>query len=59
MENLQVKLQIIGEDNRVLASSTVKSDTIKAVKELHGVDLLVDIYNSLLENLEENKNGDL
>jgi len=59
MENLKVKLQLIGEDNRVLISSTINNSTIKTTKELHGVNILEDIYNSLLEDLEKNKNGDL
>ena len=59
MENLKVKLQLIGEDNRVLISSTINNSTIKTIKELHGVNILEDIYNSLLEDLEKNKNGDL
>ena len=59
MENLKVKLQLIGEDNKVLISSTINNSTIKTAKELHGVNILEDIYNSLLEDLEKNKKGDL
>ena len=59
MENLKVKIQLIGEDNGVLISSTINNNTIKTVKELHGVNILEDIYNSLLEDLEKNKKGDL
>ncbi len=56
MENLKVKIQIVGEDDKVLISSIINNDTIKTAKELHGVNLLEDIYNSLLEDLEKNKN---
>jgi len=52
---LKVKIQIIGEEDKVLISSTIDSDTIKTTKELHGVNILEDIYNSLLEELEKNK----
>ncbi len=55
MENLKVKIQIVGEDDKVLISSVINNDTIKTAKELHGVNLLEDIYNSLLEDLEKNK----
>lgn len=56
MENLKVKIQIIGEDDKVLISSIINNNTIKTTKELHGVNILEDIYNSLLEELENNKN---
>ncbi len=56
MENLKVKIQIVGEDDKVLILSIINNDTIKTAKELHGVNLLEDIYNSLLEDLEKNKN---
>ena len=59
MENIKVKIQIIGEEDKVLISSTINNSTIKAAKELHGVNILEDIYNSLLEDLEKNKKGDL
>jgi len=55
MENIKVKIQIIGEEDKVLISSTINNSTIKAAKELHGVNILEDIYNSLLEDLEKNK----
>ena len=59
MENIKVKIQIIGEEDKVLISSTINNNTIKTAKELHGVNILEDIYNSLLEDLEKNKKGDL
>jgi hypothetical protein len=59
MEKLKVKIQIIGEEDKVLISSTINNSTIKTAKELHGVNILEDIYNSLLEDLEKNKKGDL
>ena len=59
MENLKVKIQIIGEEDKILISSIIKNDTIKTTKELHGVNILEDIYNSLLEDLEKNNNKDL
>lgn len=59
MENIKVKIQIIGEEDKVLISSTINNSTIKTAKELHGVNILEDIYNSLLEDLEKNKKGDL
>ena len=55
MEKLKVKIQIIGEEDKVLISSTINNSTIKTAKELHGVNILEDIYNSLLEDLEKNK----
>lgn len=55
MENIKVKLQLIGDDDKVLISSVINNDTIKTTKELHGVNILEDIYNSLLEDLEKNK----
>lgn len=59
MENLKIKIQILDEQNNVLISSTINNDSIKAVKELHGVNILDDIYNSLLEDLLTVKNKDL
>ena len=56
MKNFKVKIQIIGEDDKVLISSIINNNTIKTTKELHGVNILEDIYNSLLEDLEKNKN---
>lgn len=55
MKNLKVKIQIIGEEDKPLISSIINNDTIKTAKELHGVNILEDIYNSLLEDLEKNK----
>jgi hypothetical protein len=55
MENIKVKIQIIGEEDKVLISSTINNSTIKTAKELHGVNILEDIYNSLLEDLEKTK----
>jgi len=59
MENLKVKIQIIGEEDKILISSIINNDTIKTTKELHGVNILEDIYNSLLGDLEKNNNKDL
>jgi len=56
MKNFKVKIQIIGDDNKVLISSILNNTIIKTIKELHGVNILEDIYNSLLEELENNKN---
>jgi len=56
MKNFKVKIQIIGDDNKVLKTSILNNTIIKTIKELHGVNILEDIYNSLLEELENNKN---
>ena len=57
MENLIVKLQIIGDDDKVLISSVISSNSIKSVKELHGISILDDVYNTLIEELENNGNN--
>ena len=59
MKNLKVKIQLIGEDDKVLISANVNNESIKTAKELHGVDMVNDIYYSLLEDLEKIKNKEL
>jgi hypothetical protein len=54
---MKIKLQLLDEADNVLISSTVNEDTVETVKELHGRDLLGDIYESLKEELKNKKDG--
>lgn len=52
---MKIKLQLLDEDDNVLISSTVNEDTVEAAKELHGVNIIDDIYNTLKEELKKTK----
>jgi adenylate cyclase len=52
---MKIKLQLLDEQNNVLISSTINQKTVETVKELHNVNVLDYIYNSLKEDLKNNK----
>jgi hypothetical protein len=52
---MKIKLQLLDEQNNVLISSTINQKTVETAKELHNVNVLDDIYNSLKEDLKKNK----
>lgn len=56
MEKLKIKIQILDEQNNVLISSTINKSTIDAATEFHGQPVLIDVYNSMLEDLSTIKN---
>lgn len=50
---MKIKLQLLDEQNNVLISSTINQKTVETAKELHNVNVLDDIYNSLKEDLKK------
>ena len=54
MENLQIKIIITDGEKEAIAKLSV--DSYKQVKELHGISLLDDTVDSLLEEIEKSMN---
>jgi len=54
-ETKKVRVQLLDEYDNVIVSSTVNEDSLIAIKHLHDVDVLNDIYEMLKEELKNNK----